>query len=64
MLEKLLLAATVTFSIHFLLPVNSPDMTQTNWQVYSAKNTTTESENLVEQQLLAKIWQPTATQQK
>lgn len=59
MLEKLLLAATVTFSIHFLLPAHSSDIAQTDWQVLSARKTTTTQTNLVDKQLLAEIWQPT-----
>lgn len=58
MLEKLLLAATVTFSIHFLLPTNSSDVTRTDWQRYSASKITTEQSNSVDKQLLAKIGQP------
>ncbi|MFB2839005.1 hypothetical protein [Floridanema evergladense] len=59
MLEKLLLAATVTFSIHFLIPVSSSNIAQTNWQIGSARKTTRESANLVERKFLAEIWQPT-----
>jgi len=63
MLEKLLLAATVTFSIHFLFPANSSGITQMDWQVSFARKTTTEQGNLVAKQLLAEIWQPTDFQQ-
>lgn len=58
MLEKLLLAATVTFSIHFILPTNSSDVTQTDGQLYSASEITTEQSNSVDKQLLAEIWRP------
>ncbi|MGA9378633.1 MAG: hypothetical protein WBV73_07665 [Phormidium sp.] len=52
MLEKLLLAAAVTFSIHCLLATNSSDISQTNWEVYSVRKTTTEVVNLLVKQPL------------
>lgn len=64
MLEKLLLAVTVTFSLNFLSSVNSPGITQMDWQIYSARKTTTELGNLADRQLLARIWQPRVTKQK
>lgn len=59
MLEKLLLAAAVTFSIHFLLPANSSGITQTDWKIYSGRKTNTEAVNVLGKQPLIKAWQPT-----
>ena len=62
MLEKLLLAATVTFSIHFLLPANSSDITQMGWKVYSARKTTIEVVNFLGKQPLISAGNPTVFQ--
>lgn len=48
MLEKLLLAATVTLVIHFILPAKSLETTQMGWENISGRRTTTtEVANLV-----------------
>lgn len=62
MLEKLLLAATVTFSINFLLPAKSLEITKTGWEVYSGRKTTTEVINLLDKQPLIKAGKPTSFQ--
>lgn len=49
MLEKLLLAATVTLAIHFILPAKSLETTKMGWENFSERrNTTTKVANLVE----------------
>lgn len=49
MLEKLLLAATVTLAIHFLLPAKSLETTQIGWENFSQiRNTTTKVADLVD----------------
>lgn len=62
MLEKLLLAATVTFAINFLLPAKSLETTPMGWEVFSGRNTTTEVGNLVVKQAFVKTEQTTVFQ--
>jgi hypothetical protein len=55
MWEKLILAATVTVVIHFLLPIKSANITHTGWEVLSETKTSTEVVNLLDQQPSIKV---------